>query len=216
MVLNLNEEELPREKLISKGPENLTEVELLATLLRTGTKNKNVIELSRDILRIYPLNILTKKSYNELIKIKGINVSKATTLLASFELLKRVNNKDKVRIKNTLSLFNYVKFDFLNEAREKLIVVFVDSKNYVIKKEVLFKGSKTSLQIDKKIILKKCFEYEAEGFFIIHNHFGDVNPSVNDIEVTKDFLEYFSNLEIKFLDHLIVETDNYSSVFDFF
>ncbi len=211
-------EEQPREKLINLGPDKLTEVELLAILLRTGTKDKNVIELSREILSNFTITQVSRKMYQELLTFKGIKESKATTIVAGFELARRLSNsknkKSKIKLLNSKDLYNYVKEDFDNLSYERVGVVFIDSKNNVIKKEILFEGSANSSAIDSKIILKKALIYDSCGFFLIHNHpSGDSTPSKEDLEVTSDIKHKSENLNIRFLDHLIIG-EGYYSIFD--
>jgi len=216
-IKGLLNEEMPREKLVRIGSENLTDVELLSILLRTGTKRKNVIELSREILSKYSLENISTFSYYDLVRFEGINFSKATTLIASFEIVKRIKSKKKNKretIKSPEDLFNLVKEDFYNLDQEILLAIFVDNKNYVLKKEILNKGTISSTIVDKRTIIKKCFDYKATGLFLVHNHFGDTQPSEQDIITTKDLKKTLKSIDIRFLDHLIISNGEYRSIID--
>lgn len=212
----LQTNELPREKLIKYGVSNLTEVELLAILLRTGTKERNVLELSREILEVFDINFVSRRTFQELLKFKGVNSAKACTILATFELARRlsVKKKKKVQINSSKDVFDFVNFEFSNLGFEKVLVAFVDSKNFVIKTEVLFEGSVSYSVIDARVVLKKALVYDASGFFLVHNHpSGDSTPSSEDIEITNKIKELSNSLEIRFLDHIIIG-DEYYSLFD--
>lgn len=215
-IPNLLDEELPREKLIKYGVSNLTDVELLAILLRTGTKGCNVLELSREILEVFDVNFISRRTFEELMKFKGVNCAKACTVLATFELSRRLSLKKakKVQITSSQDVFDFISKDFNNLGFEKVLVIFTDSKNYVIRKEVLFEGSSNYSVIDPKIILKKALIYDACGFFLVHNHpSGDSTPSLEDINVTKKVNQLSGELDIRFLDHVIIG-DEYYSFFD--
>jgi len=210
-------EEMPREKLINLGPENLSDVELLAIILRTGTKKQNVIELSREILKTFQIDIISRKTYYELIKFGGIKKAKATQLVALFELVRRFSTKKsikKIKITSSKDVYNHIKIDFDNLKLEKVMVLLVNSKNFIIKKEFISEGSLNYSIIEINTILKKIFLFDASGFFLIHNHpSGDTTPSKEDIEVTKKIFEITNKLNIRFLDHLIVG-ENYFSCYD--
>jgi DNA repair protein RadC len=210
-------QEMPREKLINLGPNSLTEVELLAILLRTGTKDKNVLELSREILSKFTINQVSRRMYQELLNFNGIKEAKATTIVSAFELARRLSNQKeitKLKLLNSKDVYNFIKEDFNNLSYEKVGIVFIDSKNGVIKKEILFEGSVNYSVIDSRIILKKALIYDASGFFLIHNHpSGDSTPSKEDIDVTNEIKKKADDLEIRFLDHIIIG-DEYFSIFD--
>lgn len=214
------EDEMPREKLIKFGPENLTEVELLAILLRTGTFNLNVIELSRQILSTFNINQVSRKTYQELLEFKGIKKAKATQIVALFEFARRTNNKpikNKIKIKSSKDIYDNIYLDFSNLTIEKVMLILVDSKNQIIKKEFIHEGSINYSIIEPRNIVKKALNYDAYGFFLIHNHpSGDTTPSQEDKNITKNIKQICDKLNLSFLDHLIIgdNRDNYYSFFD--
>lgn len=218
-IKGLLNEEMPREKLINFGPESLTQIELLAILLRVGTKNKNVIELSREILNKFNINQVSRKTYSELLEFKGIKQAKATQIVALFEFSRRLQiekNKSniKVKIKSSKDIYDNVCFDFSNLTIEKVMLILVDSKNQIIKKEFIHEGSINYSIIEPRNIIKKTLSYDAYGFFLVHNHpSGDITPSQEDKNITKKIKEICDKLNISFLDHIIVG-NNYYSFFD--
>lgn len=134
-----------------------------------------------------------------------------------FEISRRINQSeiklDKIRIQNADDVYNIIKFDFMNLEIEKIMIVLVNSKNQVIKKEFIFEGSINFSYIDVRKVLKKVFDYNASGFFLIHNHpSGDSTPSNDDIEITTKIRDIALSLNVRFLDHIIVG----NSIFSFF
>ena len=217
--LNLLEEELPREKLIANGPETLTKVELLAILLRTGTKGKNVLELSREIIEKLGETQITRKTYEELLKFHGINKAKACQIVSVFELSRRLasnqtNSQTKTQIKNSDDIYNLIKHDFDALTHEKVMAIFVDSKNQIIKKEFIFEGGINYSIIEPRKVITKALYLNASGFFLAHNHpSGDTMPSEEDINITKKLKNISVQLNIRFLDHIIIG-DEYYSLFE--
>ena len=210
-------EEQPREKLIKLGPNSLTEVELLAILLRIGTRDKNVIELSREILQTFDIQNMSRKTYSELLSFKGIKKAKATQIVATFELARRLSSNTlpkKIPITKSEEIYNMVKDDFLFLKIEKTMVVYTDTKNHIIKKEFLFEGGLDYSLIDQKILIKNVLLNDASGIFLLHNHpSGDSTPSSEDKSITQKLKFSCETLGIRFLDHIIIG-DNYYSFFD--
>jgi len=217
-IKGLLTEEMPREKLIKYGPETLTEVELLAINLRTGTKDKNVIELSREIIQNFGTNIITRKTYEELLQFKGISKAKACQIVAIFELSRRFQNKgieNQIKITNSKDIFELVKSDFENLPTEKIQIILINSKNNIIKKEFLSIGNLNYSELDIRKLIKRIFELEASGFFLVHNHPSqDTTPSSEDIQITNQIKEITKKLNIRFLDHLIISNNKFYSFFD--
>jgi DNA repair protein RadC len=211
------DEELPQEKIEKKGPQSLTKTELLAICLRTGTKEKNVIELSKEIIDYFNDRNLLRISYDELLHFKGISKVKAAQIVAIFELSRRIfetSSNKRVQVSCSEDIFNYAKTDFSNLTIEKVMVVFVDSKNNIIKKEFVHEGSINYSIIEPRKIIKRALTLDASGIFLLHNHpSGDPTPSQEDKNITKKIKEVSKMLGIKFLDHIIVG-DTYYSFFD--
>ncbi len=216
-IEGLREEEMPRERLIKNGPESLTDVELLAIILRVGTKGKNVLELSREIIDFFSTQIVSRKSYDELLEFNGIKKAKACQIVAIFELSRRLASRgieNSPIIGGSNDLFEIVKDDFNNLAIERVMVVFVNSKNKVLRKEFVSEGSISFSVVEPRAILKRAFSLNASGFFLVHNHpSGDFTPSYEDIEISLKMKRICKDLDLRFLDHVVVG-DGYYSMFD--
>ncbi|NQZ85124.1 MAG: DNA repair protein RadC [Nanoarchaeales archaeon] len=214
----LLKEEMPREKLIQFGPNSLTNVELLAIILRTGTKSKNVIDLSREILTKFDLNVICRTSFEEFLKFSGVKSSKACVLVSLFELSRRVQMSgsvlDNVSFKCSKDIYSYVKSDFLHLSEEKVMIIYLNSRNKPIKKEFVFSGGFNKSYFDVKIVLKKILQNNCFKIIVVHNHpSGESLPSVADIDLTKKLVRACGILDIKVVDHLVVGR-YYTSLFD--
>lgn len=208
------EDEMPREKLIANGSENLSDAELLALILKSGIKEKNVLDLSREILEDFSLNRTSRKTYTDFLKFKGISKAKACQIVAVFELARRFSNPittKKITISSSKDICEIVKINYLNLSYEKVMLLMFDVKNNLLKKEILFEGSINFSMIEPRKIIKRVLEMDAYSFAISHNHpSGDSSPSEEDIAVTNKILRISKEIGIKFLDHIIVGDDYYS------
>lgn len=217
-IQDLLEDEMPREKLINLGPTHLSDAELLAIILRVGIKGKNVLELSREILKEFNINLVSRKTYHELLEFRGISKAKACQIVALFEISRRFSQKgfDKnTKLNSSSDVFEYIKSDFLNLSEEKVMCVYVDSKNQVIKKEFIGEGSINYTIIEPRKIIKQCLIYSASGFFLAHNHPSqDITPSQEDRNITKKISTIAKSLNLRFLDHLIVSNLRHYSMYD--
>lgn len=212
--------ERPRERLISNGVEYLNNEELLSILLKCGTKDLSVKELANNILKqIDNINNLKDINYQNLIKIKGIGKAKACEILASIELGKRINNKinniNQIKIYSSESIFNYYKDKLSDKLQEHFYCVYLDTKNYIIKDKLLFIGTINQSLVHPREVFKEAYLLSATSIICIHNHpSGNVNPSNNDIIITKQLKEVGKLLGINVLDHLIIGKDTYYSFND--
>ena len=217
MIKELLKSELPVEKLINFGPNVLSDAELLSIILKNGTKNKNVLDLSREILTEYNLGITSRKTYSELLKFNGMNKIKSTQIVAIFELARRISNFKiirSVKFENSNMVYDYIKSELEFLSYEKIICLYIDSKNQLIKHETISKGSIDYSIIDPREIIKNVLLNNASGFFLIHNHpSGNPEPSNEDLEITKQIQKICENLNIRFLDHIIIG-DSFYSIFD--
>jgi len=214
-IKDLPKVERPREKLISKGPENLKDEELLAILLGTGTKRKNVLELARQILRKYSKKRLLNLKYEDLIKIKGIDSAKACTILAAQELTKRAlkvgeETLPKIEsVKDVISQFSYLR----DKKREHLAALYLNARNEMIHKKHLFVGTLDANICHPREIFEHALNHNAASVILVHNHpSGDAEPSKADLEITKRILEAGKIMGIDVLDHIIITK---SKVFSF-
>lgn len=210
-------EDKPREKLLKKGAEYLTDSELLAIILRTGNKSESVTELSNRILkRIGGVKNLKNMTINTLTQIEGIKLGKASSILASFELAKRALKNDKpIKFKNTIDMYNYIKNDFLYELQEKFIILLFDKQFKLIKKCEVFKGTIDAVNVYPREIFKEALKENASFIVLAHNHpGGEVMPSIQDDEITKILVKNGQLIGIKVVDHLIVTPNSYFSYYE--
>lgn len=210
-----NKHDLPREKLMKFGASSLSDSELLAIILQTGSKGETVFELSKRILEeLYTIQELVGVTYHELLKIKGIKASKATKLIASIELSKRMfhSNFERKKLVEPNQIFEYVRYDFYGKNQEELLVLFLNVKCELITKRVVAIGHLTGVQLDAKSIFSYALKYQAYAIVLVHNHpSGNPEPSVADITMTKKILEAGALLNITVLDHIIVGDNRYYS-----
>ena len=206
-IKDLSKGERPREKLISKGAQNLKDEELLAILLRTGREGKNVLELAKQILKKYSKKRLLNLKYEDLIKIKGINKAKACTILAAGELVKRaLKVKDDTvpiinSVKDVIAQFSYLR----NKTREHLAALYLNARNEMVHKKHLFVGTLNANLVHPREIFEQALSSNAASVILVHNHpSGDPEPSQADLEITKRLLEAGKIMGIDILDHIII------------
>lgn len=218
-IKDLPLDERPREKLKRKGKESLSNEELIAIILKTGSKNESVkdiaIELSKTLNDIRDLHTI---SIADLIKIRGIKEAKAITLIAAIELGRRVYSFldiDKVKITNAEDIFKIFRTDIIGLKQEKLIAVFLNTKNEVIASQTIFIGTQNQSVTHPREIFNYAIRYSAMKIILIHNHpTNDTNPSREDIEFTKNIRDAGELLKIPVIDHIIIGETNYFSFFD--
>jgi len=206
-IKDLAKIERPREKLIAKGSKNLKDEELLAILLGTGTKGKNVIEVAKQILTKYPKRRLLRMSYDDLAKIKGVGPAKACTILAAIELTKRVLNIQE----ETLPIIESVK-DVMAQAvymrektREHLMAIYLNARNEMVFKKPMFIGTLNANLVHPREIFNEALKQNAASVILVHNHpSGDSEPSEDDLLVTKRIIEAGKVMGIDVLDHIII------------
>lgn len=210
--------ELPRERLINNGVENLTNEELLSIILRTGTKNMNVKEVSNNILSsIKSINDLSNIDLYELSKIKGVGIVKAVSLKASIELGKRVTNieiNNLMKLNNADIIHDTFKSLFIGLKQEKLLAIYLDNKKRLINYKIITIGTKDQTMFHPRDIIYNAIKCNASGIIIMHNHPSlDITPSNADIEMTNILINSCNIVGIPLLDHLITNTKNYYSFF---
>lgn len=214
IIKELSFDNRPRERLVNNGVENLSDYELLSIILQSGTKGENVINLSQKILSKYNLDKLSNCSLKELQAIKGIGIAKACQIISAFELSKRgINSKIKNKqIKSAKDVFEYCKLKMSNLDRERFVVLFLDTKNKIIKEEIVSIGTLNSSLIHPREVFKNAIKNSANSVIFVHNHpSGDPTPSDEDKEITKQLFDIGNMLEIKVLDHVIIGKDDYYS-----
>lgn len=219
MIKDIIKSERPRERLLNVGASSLSNEELLSIILKTGTKNISVKDLSRTVLNeIHDITNLRDITYNKLIKIKGIGSVKAIELLASLELGKRVyytSLKDKVKLNNSSLIFNYFKNLFINETQENFYALYLNTKMELISYKLLFKGTINTSVVHPREIFRHAFLESAYSVIVIHNHpSNNTTPSNEDTELTNKLFEIGNIMSIPLLDHIIIGKDNYYSFYE--
>jgi DNA repair protein RadC len=214
------QDERPREKLIKKGPEYLSDCELLAIILRTGVGNSkerfSALDLAKKILAEYgSLKNLLDLSLSEFLKINGIGRAKAAQVMAALELGKRAvseKNGNNVSFRCSEEVANYYIPLLKDLKKEQFRVLLLDIKNRVIKEVLISQGSLTSSIVHPREVIKPAVKESAASVIFIHNHpSGDPEPSVDDMEITDRLCKSFSIMGIGVLDHIIVAEGGYFS-----
>jgi DNA repair protein RadC len=214
------EDDRPREKLFKQGRQVLTDSELLAILIRTGTKSKTAVDVAKEILfeNKNDLNEVAKLSVAQLCKFPGMGPVKAITIVAALELGRRKKEKESTKRKgiNTSKDGYDEVFPFLADlVHEEFVVLMLNRANEVVKKLKLSKGGVGGTVVDQKIIFKEAIENLASGIILAHNHpSGNLKPSKEDLSITKKLKLAGEMLEIKVLDHIIVAGNDYFSFAD--
>lgn len=215
-IKDLNNELRPRERLKKYGASSLANDELLAILLRTGTKDENAKELSTKILNhLTTINDLENTTLEELSSIKGVGEVKAITIMAAIELGKRVLRKDNSTIKldNARIVYDLLKYDFINCYQEKFLSLFLDSKNNLISIDTMFIGTLSTSTIHPREVFKLAVKYSAYSIILVHNHpSGNSDASKEDIEMTSKMIDIGKLFGIPIRDHIIIGNNNYYSI----
>ena len=211
--------EKPRERLIRYGASNLSNEDLIAIILRCGTKNINVKALSSEVLtKIKNIEELDNLVIKELTAIKGIGKVKAISLMAALELGKRVTNKtitENLLVNNTLSAHRYFANLIANSKQEQVLVILLDNKKRLISYEIMYRGTISETVASVKEIYNYAVKANAAGIILMHNHpSGIVKPSEADKELTNNLILSGQILGIAFLDHIITNGKDYYSFFD--
>lgn len=207
----------PREKMEQQGAEALTEQELLAVLLRTGTKQAPVLELAAQVMeRFDALPLLKEATREELMEIPGIGKAKALELQAALELGKRVfrySYPDRYVVRSPEDAAEYMMEDLRFLQQEHFVVLCLNTKNQIIHKQTLFIGSLNSSIVHPRELFKEALRRSAASIICLHNHpSGDPAPSSEDIQVTKRVAECGRLLGIELLDHVIVGDQCFESM----
>lgn len=207
----------PRERLIEIGAKNLADFELLAILLRTGYKEVSVIELAKKLQYEYGgINKLIDLSIDELSHIKGIGQAKAIMLQAAVELGKRSLSHvtESKRISSQYDVFELLRHEIGSLKQEVLVAIYLDTKTQIIEKREIFKGGLNQSLVHPREIFKYAVKCSAYQIILAHNHpSGDVEPSMQDIEMTKRMIEAGDMMQIPVADHIIVTKDKSLSIF---
>jgi DNA repair protein RadC len=210
----------PREKLMSKGASVLSSAELLAILISSGNKKESAVDLSKRILESVHYNIheLAKLSLKKLIAFHGIGPAKAITIITALELGKRRQLEtfiQKPKINSSQEVFSMMQPLIGMLAHEEFWAIYLNNANEVLSKHQLSKGGITSTSVDVRLLFKKAIELSAVAVVICHNHpSGSTNPSREDKRITMKIKNGGLSLDIKLLDHLIINEKSYFSFAD--
>ena len=213
------EDDKPREKLMLKGKQVLSDAELLAILIGSGSRNESAVDLSKRILSsVSNLKALGRLTLKQLTEFKGIGEAKGITILAAMELGRRRGSEEEVELKKITS--SKSAFDIMHPIigdlmHEEFWVLYLNNSNKVIYKSQLSKGGITGTVVDIRIVFKTAFEQNATSISLCHNHpSGTLVASDADKQITKKLKEAGKMLEINILDHLIVTSSSYMSFAD--
>lgn len=213
-IKDLPESSQPRKRFLKYGPEVLSDAELFAILLRTGSPNENVMDMSNRLLNEYGLDNLFDCSLKELQKIKGIGQTKAMQILTVAELGKRHKDSQKpVRfLSSAKKVFEFMHEKLKNEKQENFISILLNNRNHYLKDHLITKGVLDASIIDPREVFKPAIKNSAARIILVHNHpSGDPTPSREDLKVTEKIAGAGELLGIKVLDHVIIGKEVYWS-----
>lgn len=219
-IKDWSKEDRPREKLLSLGAEKLTAAELLAILLRNGTRRRSALDLARDLLLLGQDNLqeLGKLTVHELMKIRGIGEAKAIGIVAALELGRRRHAElplGKAVIRHSRDTAEFLRTRLKDNSVEKFAVLFLNRANKVNHFQIVSEGGITGTVADPRHILKTALHHQAVSLILCHNHpSGSLRPSRADEELTKKITEAARLLDMTVLDHLIVSEEGYFSFAD--
>ncbi len=213
-IKDMPEQNRPRERFLKHGPETLSDAELFAILLRTGTTQENVIDMSNRLIKEYGLDNLFDCSLKELQKIKGIGPSKAMQILAMSELGKRYSQSKKPIKKITCAedVFNYFHERLKDEKQENFYILMLNHMNNVIGESLIAKGGITSAVMNSREIFNPVIRNFSSRIILVHNHpSGNIKPSEQDLLLTRKIKNSGKMLGVDVLDHIILTKDTWWS-----
>lgn len=219
-IKNWSQDDQPREKLLYKGKEVLSDAELVAILIGSGNKDESAVALCKRILASVDNNLseLGKLSTMQLIEFKGIGEAKSVTIAAALELGRRRRGEEaleKNKITSSRSVFELMQPKIGELQHEEFWIIYLNNSNKVIQKNQLSKGGITGTLVDVRLVLKNALEVGATGLILTHNHpSGTLKPSEADKQITNKLKTAAESLDIKVLDHLIITEKAYFSFAD--
>ena len=213
-------EERPREKVMANGVQYLSDAELLAILIGSGTRHITAVELARQILKGAgnSLHILGRQGIGELVRIKGVGPAKAITILAALELGRRragLQHSEKTPVKSSETVYKLFHPLMGDLEHEEFWLLMLNRANRVLGRYKVSQGGLSGTVIDTRIILKKALDNLASSIIVCHNHpSGNKQPSDADLKITEKLKKAAEMLEIKLLDHVIIADKSYFSFAD--
>jgi DNA repair protein RadC len=219
-ISSWSEDDKPREELMLKGKSALSDAELIAILIGSGSRNETAVDLSKRILATvtHNLNALGKQSLSQLMQFKGIGEAKAIAIIAALELGRRRRAEEAVelvKITSSKIIFELMQPIIGELAHEEFWVIYLNNSNKVISKIQLSKGGITGTVVDVRLVFKAALEMSATSLVLCHNHpSGSLKPSEADKQITQKLKRAGESLEISILDHIIVTETSYFSFVD--
>lgn len=216
----LAEEDRPREKLLLKGRSALSDAELIAILIGSGTKSLSAVDLSKHILASvnYDLGSLARMSVKDLQQFKGIGEAKAITIVSALELGRRRKNEvpqKRQKISSSKDAYDLMKPDLMDESVESFYIILLNRNNQLIKKQLISKGGTNATVVDPKVIFKYALEVMANSIILVHNHpSGNLKPSEQDKRLTQKLVGAGESLDVIVMDHVIFADCGYFSFAD--
>ena len=219
-IKNWSESDRPREKLILKGKESLSDAELLAILIGSGSRNESAVSLCKRILKdnANKINLLAKLDVKQLMAYKGIGEAKAISIVAALELGRRRRGEEAMeltKITSSTKVFEVMQPILGDLHHEEFWMLLLNNSNKIIHKSALSKGGITGTLVDLRLLFKNALAFGAVSLILAHNHpSGTLKPSKADIEITKRIKNGAATLDLKLLDHLIITDKSYFSFAD--
>lgn len=216
-IKDLNDNDKPREKLYKFGADKLSEYELIAILLGSGSRNEDVLTLSKKLWQyMSKFHRISELAIDDLMEIEGIGLSKACSIISALELSKRINIRecvDNFSVGSPKSVADIFMNILRDEMKEHFYVLLLDTKNKIISWDEISKGDLNSSIVHPREVFKYALKYSANNIICLHNHpSGDPTPSMQDIEITKRLQEVGNLVGIKLLDHIIIGYNKYISL----
>ncbi|WP_292462645.1 DNA repair protein RadC [Methanolobus sp.] len=217
-IREMPEDERPRERLLKYGPEALSNAELLAIILRTGTQKENIINLCSRIFSEYSIKQLSQANISKLTEIHGIGNAKAAQIAAVFELARKLEgftDEPRRKIRSPADVYSLLYPKMREQKRERLVALLLDTKNQVLREEVISIGSLNANIVHPREVFKVALMESCASVILSHNHpSGDPTPSREDIAVTEKLIEGGKLLGIDVLDHVVIGEGRYVSLKD--
>jgi DNA repair protein RadC len=215
-IRDWREDERPRERLLKHGANTLSDAELLAILIRTGAKNYSALDAARDLLEEHEnVSNLASCDVSQLKKIHSIGATKAITLAAAFELGKRIQSGSFIfdkPINNPDDIANYYIPKFRGARKETFMTLLLNSTNIIFREVLVSEGSLNASIVHPREVFRIAITESAAGIILLHNHpSGNIEPSREDIAITKQLAEAGKLIDIKILDHIIIAADSFYS-----
>ncbi|MFT5859864.1 MAG: DNA repair protein RadC [Flavobacteriaceae bacterium] len=212
-------EDRPREKLVHRGRDAMTDVELLAIIIGSGPKGMSAVELARIILSDSDndFSILSKRSVDYLMRFKGIGEAKAVMIFAAMEIARRrlPKSQNKKPVKSSQQSFDRLYPNFADLDHEQFYAMYLNRANEIIGIRQISKGGRSGTVADGKVIFEKALEMKSSAIIVAHNHpSGQLKPSVADISLTQSLVNFGNMIDMQILDHLIITDNNYFSFAD--